>query len=391
MTATKTQLTGGVFQDSEGNVLNKGYLLLKLNQDNNVSGVGNVCAGIEVKIALNSSGSVDTITPQFIWATDVMTVINAFYTVTGYTSQGQRAWGPNNQQVTSGGIGGGTFDCGLWVPNQVYSWTPQIQPLTLKTNSVLNASQTLLNLVAGSNLSATDGGNGTVTLAVTGITGITLKTNGTPNSSQTLLNLVAGTGITLAEASGAVTISNAGGPVAAGTNVIQLPSWGGNSVWVENGVDGGTVNTAGGTIFEQITSGMFLCFPSRWKVTIETFSASTVITMVVIKCNRGTGTVVSTTAVTFSGSATPTLAPAGKYQSDSINFPFVQGFDYYFALNTSTNLVNTVAPGSNQVGTANGGVRVTNSNALPIGGTLPSWVGSLTEASNHIIWDLVSA
>jgi hypothetical protein len=208
MPVTKTQLTGGVFQDSEGNALALGYLMFKLNQDNSISGVASLAAGIEVKITLNSSGSVDTSTPQYIWATDVMTVPNAFYTVTGYTAQGQRAWGPNNQQVTSGGLGGGTFDCGTWVPNSVFSWTPPVQPLLLQTNGTNNGSQIKLNLAAGTNISATDNGSGTITLAVTGITGIALKTNGTPNSSQTVLNLEAGGNITLTDlGSGAIQIA----------------------------------------------------------------------------------------------------------------------------------------------------------------------------------------
>ncbi len=124
MTATPTQLIGGKFQDSIGNALALGTLKFKLNADNSVSGVSLVSAGIEVTINLDSSGSVDTVTPQKIWATDVMSVPNAFYTVTGYTAQGQPAWGPNVHQVTSGGLGGGTFDVGTWVPNQVFSWTP---------------------------------------------------------------------------------------------------------------------------------------------------------------------------------------------------------------------------------------------------------------------------
>jgi hypothetical protein len=174
MPATKTQLTGGVFQDSEGNVLNAGYLLLKLNQDNSVPGVGNICSGIEVKIILNSSGSVDTITPQYVWATDVMTVANAFYTIVGYTAAGQRAWGPNNQQVTSAGVGGGTFDCGLWVPNQVYSWTPSGQPtVSLRTNGTPNGSQVILNLKQGTGINVADDGVGGITVTNTAPAGAT--------------------------------------------------------------------------------------------------------------------------------------------------------------------------------------------------------------------------
>jgi hypothetical protein len=240
MTAT-TQLIGGVFQDTEGNVLNLGYLIFKLNQDNSVAGVGNICAGIEIKILLNSSGSVATSPPQFIWATDVFSTVNAFYTVTAYTAAGQPAWGPNNQQVVSGGVGGGTFDLGLWVPNSVFSWTPPIQPLTLKTNGVNNGSQTILNLKQGANTSITEDGVGDVTIAVTGITGITLKTNGTTNGSQALLNLKQGNGISVTDDGvGGVTIANTN----TGGGVLGL--WPGNWIGYTNaGSSNGAVFTSG--------------------------------------------------------------------------------------------------------------------------------------------------
>ena len=120
MPATKVQLIGGVFQDSEGNVLDSGYLHMRLNQDENIAGVGQIAAGIVITINLNSSGSVDTSTPQYVWGNDQMTPANSFYVVTGFKSNGQLAWGPNNQQVNGSG---GTFDVGTWIPNVVVSWT----------------------------------------------------------------------------------------------------------------------------------------------------------------------------------------------------------------------------------------------------------------------------
>jgi hypothetical protein len=123
MSATKTQLIGGQFQDSQGNLLALGYLTMRLSSDENVSGVGQVAAGIVATVNLGATGAVSTSPAQSVWANDVMTPVNSFYVVTGYTAQGQLAWGPNNQQVTSGGVGGGTFDTGTWVPNTVVSWS----------------------------------------------------------------------------------------------------------------------------------------------------------------------------------------------------------------------------------------------------------------------------
>lgn len=126
MSATRTQLIGGNFQDAEGAVLNLGYLHMRLSSDEEVPGVGQIGAGIVVTINLDANGSVDTSTPQYVWGNDVMLPANSFYVVTGYKSNGQPAWGPNNQQVISPGgfgVGGGTFDVGTWIPNIVVSWT----------------------------------------------------------------------------------------------------------------------------------------------------------------------------------------------------------------------------------------------------------------------------
>src|SRR6266700_2660463 len=122
MSVTHPQLIGGQFQDAQGNVLALGYLKMRLNQDEEVTGVGQIAAGVVVQVNLNSSGSVDTSVAQLVWANDVMIPLNSFYVVTGYTAAGQLAWGPNSQQVISTGgvgVGGGTFDVGTLIPNTV--------------------------------------------------------------------------------------------------------------------------------------------------------------------------------------------------------------------------------------------------------------------------------
>lgn len=164
---TKVQLIGGVFQDSEGNPLANGYLLMDLSQDGFISGVGQICSGIELKIQLDANGSVVTNPVQSVWGNDQMAPVNSYYRVTGYTAQGQRAWGPNNQQVLGSG---GTFDTGTWVPNVPLSWTPAITSPLLETNGTKNATQTILNLIAGSNITLTADGAGGVTIAASGAT-----------------------------------------------------------------------------------------------------------------------------------------------------------------------------------------------------------------------------
>lgn len=120
MPATKVQLIGGNFQDSEGNVLALGSLKMRLSQDESITGVGQIGAGIVLTIDLDSGGAVSGSPVQSVWGNDQMTPLNSFYVVTGYDARGQLAWGPNNQQVIGDG---GTFDVGTWIPNTVLSWT----------------------------------------------------------------------------------------------------------------------------------------------------------------------------------------------------------------------------------------------------------------------------
>jgi hypothetical protein len=165
MPASKVQLTGGHFQDSEGNLLEDGYLLMKLNQDELVTDVGQVCSGIEITIQLDASGDVVTSPAQSVWGNDQMSPINSYYRVKGYKANGQLAWGPNNQQVIGDG---GTFDVGTWTPNTVLSWFPTLQELELQVNGVDNAVQTLFDLEDSDTVTFEDLGGGQVTAHASG-------------------------------------------------------------------------------------------------------------------------------------------------------------------------------------------------------------------------------
>lgn len=222
MPVAKVQLIGGAFQDSEGNVLANGYLKMKLSQDSQVND-SEICSGIEITIQLDSNGNVasSSSTPpasnQFVWGNDQLSPTNSFYRVTGYKSNGQPAWGPNNQQVTGNG---GTFDVGTWVPNSVFSWTPSLQIVVLETDGVINTVQNLLNLISGTGIQLSADGSGDVTI-----------------SSSTGLNSQTGTSYTaqLSDNTKIVTMNNAGAntftvptnasvafPIGATITVIQL-------------------------------------------------------------------------------------------------------------------------------------------------------------------------
>jgi hypothetical protein len=157
--ASKVELAGGQFQNVEGDPLILGYIKMKLSSDEEVND-SLICSGIEITINLDSAGS--CVAGQFVWGNDVMLPVNSYYKVTVYSAQGQIVWGPNNQQVT----GTSPFDVGTWIPNSVISWVPPAQPLLLEVNGV-SGSQTLLNLVAGTNVTLTDNGLGSVTVAST--------------------------------------------------------------------------------------------------------------------------------------------------------------------------------------------------------------------------------
>ncbi len=178
---SKVQLIGGAFQDSEGNVLVNGYLTLRLSNDASISGVGNICSGVEITIQLDADGNVIASPAQSVWGNDNLLPVNTYYRVTGFTKAGQPAWGPNNQQIE----GSGTFDLGTWVPNSVISWQPVVnQPVVFENNGTINSSQTILNLESlDSSITITDEGGGTLNLKAStgGVSASVLFSDGSMN------------------------------------------------------------------------------------------------------------------------------------------------------------------------------------------------------------------
>ena len=227
MSVLPTQLFGGNFQDAEGNLLSGGYLTLLLSNDESV-GESQICAGVEITVPLDAFGNVVSSPGVFVYATDVMIPINAYYRVTGYTAEGQTAWGPNCQQIPSGGVGAGTFDLGSWVPNTVISWFPSPQPLVLEVNGETASSQTLLN-ITGSGV--TDEGNGTIQISGGGGLSLVDIQTGVMSGTTTLNFSIPTTGMYLVNFVFNVTSTNSAGSLALTSSSTD-----------QNGNSGGTQN-----------------------------------------------------------------------------------------------------------------------------------------------------
>lgn len=69
MSASKVELVGGNFQDSQGNLLVNGYLKMKLSSDEEVND-SLICSGIEITVTLDANGN--AVAGQYIWGNDVM-------------------------------------------------------------------------------------------------------------------------------------------------------------------------------------------------------------------------------------------------------------------------------------------------------------------------------
>jgi hypothetical protein len=166
----KRQVISCPWQDEQGNVLALGTIVFEASGDALVSGTGELCAGIKGKLALDINGTVAASPAQYMWPTDQMAPSNITYTVWVYSANGQLAWGPNYGLTVPSGAG--SFNLCTWVPNQIGAGSGAAAgSLTLQVNGVNNAVQNLLDLVNGANITITDNGDGSVTIASTGSSG----------------------------------------------------------------------------------------------------------------------------------------------------------------------------------------------------------------------------
>ncbi len=129
------QITGGAFQDFEGNVLANGYLTMQLSHDAEESfGPGQVVAGYPRRIPLDANG--DIAGTVLVWPNDQLSPANTYYIVKAYRRDGISAWAsPQFQTVTSSPS---PFNVGVWVPNNPPSGGAPVGSILLQTNGVNN-------------------------------------------------------------------------------------------------------------------------------------------------------------------------------------------------------------------------------------------------------------
>lgn len=103
----KVPITGGAFQDAQGNPVAFGTLIMDLSQDAMVkTSPGQVAEAITLYIPLDANGNISGI--QLVWPTDQLLPIGLTYMAWVQTKAGAQVWGPFNETVTTPPFG--SFD-----------------------------------------------------------------------------------------------------------------------------------------------------------------------------------------------------------------------------------------------------------------------------------------
>lgn len=243
-------------------------------------------------------------------------------------------------------------------PDQSVGLASSSNPATFQTNGVSNVEQLLLNLKSGANITVSADSNGGVTITGAAIPGsVLLETNGVANALQTTLNLRS------SDSSLSLTSDGVGGVDMKVPNQtvgsIVLPS--GFNIVNGNNFNGTQSNSRNLTLFVLLSAGATLQFPvSSFKLVFNANSSAGtgpmhIGEMKILTCARATKIPLSSTAVTISGSGTPSITiPAGNGQnnpyeitSDTISLALDNSHDYYFAIWWTDVLDNSLWGNSN--------------------------------------------
>jgi hypothetical protein len=120
-----------------------------------------------------------------VYPTDAMLPINASLTGWVYTAEGQPVWGPNYNLLVPSGA---TFNVGGWIPNASSGATSGSggSTIALMTNGVLNVSQSVENLIAGSNVTLVSDGSGGTTITAGAASFVSLVADGVTDNLATI-------------------------------------------------------------------------------------------------------------------------------------------------------------------------------------------------------------
>ncbi len=94
------EITGGGFQDSEGNPLVEGVAIFKLSADATdiETGTQQICSGQTVRYTLDNNGNVpsgSTLWPNDLLSSNVTGIADTFYWMSAEDENGQLVYGPN--------------------------------------------------------------------------------------------------------------------------------------------------------------------------------------------------------------------------------------------------------------------------------------------------------
>lgn len=160
-------LTGGSFQDAFGNPLSLGYLTLELSHDElDTTTNSQICGGLIRTVYLDNTGNVAG--SPTIENNDTLSPSASFYIVNAFKADGTKAWRAAQYLTVTSNTSPFNIGTGLTPSNPSSGGGSSSSGVLIEVNGVSAGSQSVLNLVAGSNTTITDGGAGSITFASTG-------------------------------------------------------------------------------------------------------------------------------------------------------------------------------------------------------------------------------
>jgi hypothetical protein len=197
----KNRIINGQFQSADGVLLSNGWLSARLSFDcQDSSTMSQIVSGISIRIPLDQNGSVSG--TVLLWVNSTLTPAGSFYIVDAYDSKGEQAW--RTSQFLTIPASPSPFDLGTWVLNSPVPAGPSSSS-TFQTNGVNNSVQSLLDLVAGTNITLTDtNGHTTINAAAGGNDGLYFFGPGLIDTAVILGAGTIGSGVSAGQSGGVV-------------------------------------------------------------------------------------------------------------------------------------------------------------------------------------------